>query len=210
MMAMPPQPDNTRGRPSGPDGRPPAEPSSPRSSIALTVPLASRISASAAAYGITDLPNYIASRITVDPASGCWIVGGYHDKDGYARIKGRGAHRVIWEHFNGPVASKLVLDHREDFGCLSKACGWPAHLLPVTNRENCTRNGVSGVAAINAAKTKCDNGHPYDLFNTYFRPDGHRDCRICICERVKKYKRRLREAAKAGELAVPLELRQAA
>jgi len=156
---------------------------------------------------VADLPESIARRITVDPVSGCWIVGGYHDREGYARIGGRGAHRVIWEHFNGRVPAKLVLDHREDFGCLSKACGWPAHLLPVTNRENCTRNGMSGVAAVNAAKTRCDNGHPFDLFNTYFRPDGHRDCRACIRSREKKYKRQLRESAKAAE---PLELRPAA
>jgi hypothetical protein len=103
-----------------------------------------------------------------------------------------------------------VLDHREDFGCLSKACGWPAHLLPVTNRENCTRNGVNGVAAINAAKTKCDSGHELDLYTTYWRPNGHRDCRICIRARVKKYRRRLREAAKAAEVAVSLDLRPAA
>jgi hypothetical protein len=159
---------------------------------------------------MSDLPETIRARITVHPASNCWIVGGYHDRDGYARIQGRGAHRVIWEHFNGPVTPKLVLDHREDFGCLSKACGWPAHLRPVTNRENCTRNGLHGVAAVNAAKAKCDNGHEFDLYTTYYRPNGHRDCRICICERVKQYQRRLREAAKAAGFAAPLELGRAA
>lgn len=154
---------------------------------------------------MSDLPEAIRNRITVHPASGCWIVGGYHDKNGYARISGRGAHRIIWEILVGPVPDKLVLDHREDWGCLSKACVWPAHLLPVTNRENCTRNGVHGVAAINTAKTRCDNGHELDLFTTYWRPDGHRDCRVCIRFRVAKYKRRV--AAKAAE---PLELRPAA
>lgn len=161
-------------------------------------------------YQLTDLPERIASRIVIHPTSGCWIVGGYHDKDGYARIRGRGAHRVIWEHFNGQVPPKLLLDHREDLGCLSKACGWPAHLLPVTNRENCTRNGVHGVAAVSAAKTRCDHGHELDLYNTYWRPDGHRDCRICIGSRVKKYRRRLREAARAADLAAVIELRPAA
>jgi hypothetical protein len=165
---------------------------------------------------MSDLPDSIASRITVDPVSGCWIIGGHRDKNGYGRIAGRGAHRVIWERLVGPVPPKLVLDHREDLGCVlrdgkpDKACAFPGHLRPVTNRENCTRHGVRGVAAVNAAKLKCDNGHPFDLFTTYYRPNGHRDCRICISERVRKYKRRLREAAKATGFATPLELGRAA
>lgn len=142
-------------------------------------------------YQITDLPSRIAGRITVDPASGCWIVGGYHDPGGYARIGGRGAHRVIWELLEGPVPPGLVLDHREDQGCLSKACGWPAHLLPVTSYVNAMRAG-RGVGAVNFAKEKCDHGHEYNLLTTYWRPDGHRDCRICIRRRVAAYKTRIR------------------
>jgi hypothetical protein len=165
---------------------------------------------------MSDLPETIRARITVHPTSNCWLVGGYHDRDGYARIRGQSAHRVIWQILEGPIPPGLVLDHREDQGCTlnggmpDKACAFPGHLRPVTHRENCTRNGLTGLAAVNATKVKCDNGHPFDLFTTYIRPNGNRDCRICICERVKKYKRRLREAAKATGFAAPLELGRAA
>ena len=162
---------------------------------------------------MSDLPESIARRITVHPESGCWIVGGYHDKDGYAKISGQGAHRVIWEILEGTVPPKLVLDHREDQGCIlnggmpDKACGFPGHLRPVTNRENCTRNGVRGVAAINIRKDRCGScGRPLDLLNTYWYKN-RRDCRACIRRRVKEYKQRLRQAAQASE---PLELRPAA
>ena len=35
-------------------------------------------------------------------------------------------------------------------------------------------------------KTHCKRGHPYDDQNTYIRPDGYRDCKICIKERSRK------------------------
>ncbi len=155
---------------------------------------------------MSDLPDSIANRISVHPAAGCWIVGGCLDKDGYARIKGEGAHRVVYKLLVGEIPEdKPQLDHVVKLGCISRACCWPVHLEPVTARTN-TLRGTS-FAAVNAAKTKCDNGHELDLYNTYWRPDGHRDCRICIRFRVAKYKRRLREAANACE---SLELRPAA
>jgi hypothetical protein len=158
---------------------------------------------------MSDLPESIASRITVHPESGCWIVGGSLDKDGYARIGGEGAHRVVYKMLVGEIPEvKPQLDHVVKVGCISRACCWPVHLEPVTARTN-TLRGTS-FAAVNAAKIKCDSGHPFDLFNTYFRPDGHRDCRACIRRRVREYKSRLREAAGTTELAVPLELGRAA
>jgi hypothetical protein len=206
-------PNITRGRPPGssPGSRPTNAPASAAEKTQQGFSSALRLASEPApeAYCISDLPESIASRITVHPVSGCWIVGGYHDPDGYARIRGRGAHRVIWEALVGAVPDKLVLDHRDDWGCLSKACGWPAHLLPVTNQENCTRDGVHGVGAVNAAKTRCDSGHSFDLYNTYFRPDGHRDCRACIRRRVAEYQRRQREKAPRGQV-LAADLRRAA
>ena len=155
---------------------------------------------------MSDLHEAIRNRITVHPLSGCWIVGGILDKDGYARIRGEGVHRVVYKLLAGEIPKdKPQLDHVVKLGCISRACCWPVHLEPVTARTN-TLRGTS-FAAVNAAKDECDHGHPYDLFNTYWRPDGHRDCRICIRRRVKEYKQRLRGAAKAAE---PLELRLAA
>jgi hypothetical protein len=153
-------------------------------------------------WAVADLPPAIGRRITVHPESGCWIVGGYHDRDGYAHIRGQGAHRAVWELLVGPIPAGLVADHREDRGCISKACCFPGHLLPVTQCVNSTRPGAGGVGAMNAAKTHCDHGHEFNLLTTYWKPDGHRDCRPCIRRRVSEYKARLREGrAKTRELA---------
>jgi hypothetical protein len=141
---------------------------------------------------IEDLPVHIAARLAADPATGCWVWHGPVDRNGYGKLCGRNTHRIIWEFLCGPVPPKLVLDHREDWGCATKACGWPGHLLPVTNRENCTRNGVRGVAVENIAKTHCGTcGAPYDTPNTYWYR-GRRDCRRCIRRRVREYQARLR------------------
>lgn len=167
-------------------------------------------------WSVDDLPASIARRIEVHPAAGCWIVGGYHDPDGYARIGGRGAHRVIWEILEGPVKPGLVLDHREDWGCVAKACGWPAHLLEVTQRVNSTRPGAGGVAAANIVKTHCSACRmPYDKANTYVW-NGRRDCRACIRRRVREYKARLRLAhtspgvAQTSSRETPAAIRRAA
>ena len=45
----------------------------------------------------------------------------------------------------------------------------------VTLRNN-TRTGL---AALNAAKTHCPQGHPYSTENTYVSPQGKRFCRAC-------------------------------
>ena len=151
------------------------------------------------------LPDSIASRITVDPVSGCWKVTGNLDKGGYARIAGEGVHRVVYKLLVGPIPEGLVLDHVEAWG----ASGGAAHGQRTSSRSPPAINVMRGNSphAINARKDRCDNGHEYDLYTTYYRPNGHRDCRICIRARVKKYQRRLRDAAKA---AAPIELRPAA
>lgn len=71
------------------------------------------------------------------------------------------AHRAVYEHLRGPIPVGLELDHL----CRNTRCVNPAHLEPVTHRENALR-GV-GVSAINAAKTHCKYGH--DLTN----PDNY-------------------------------------
>ena len=141
-------------------------------------------------YCADDLPERIRSRISADPASGCWLGQANIDRDGYSRLDGEGLHRVVWAELVGPIPPGHVLDHREDWGCTSKACCWPGHLLPVTHRVNVLRG--RSFAAVNHAKNECDHGHPYDLFNTYFRPNGNRDCRACIRRRVAEYQARLR------------------
>jgi hypothetical protein len=142
-------------------------------------------------YRLKDLPQHIRAQIDVDALSGCWVTK-RTDKDGYGRIGAEGAHRVVWKLLVSEIPAGLVLDHRDDWGCLSKACCYPRHLKMTTHRENVLRG--TSFAAVNAAKTECEHGHPFDLFNTYIRPNGNRDCRACIRDRVAKYQRGLREA----------------
>ena len=116
----------------------------------------------------------------------CWLWTGHALKGGYRQINVKGrtmlAHRWAYELLVGPIPDGLTLDHL----CRNPSCVNPRHLEPVTMRENNLRGlGVSGV---NARKTHCKHGHPYDERNTYKMPNGGRDCRVCINARSKKYK----------------------
>lgn len=115
----------------------------------------------------------------------CWIWTG-HSVNGYGGISltgstSTGAHRVSHELFIGPIAKGLHVDHL----CRVPLCVNPAHLEAVPPRVNLMR-GV-GPSAVNATKTHCPQGHPYDAENTYRykRPDGGfgRKCRQCQRDR---------------------------
>ena len=128
-----------------------------------------------------------------DPDTRCWLWTGSLSGSGYPVISVGGrhqpGHRVAYEVFVGPIPDGLELDHL----CSTPICVNPDHLEPVTHAENVLR-GVS-FAAENARKTHCVNGHPFDERNTYRRPNGHRDCRPCINDRVRRYKARQEEIA---------------
>lgn len=87
------------------------------------------------------------------------------------------AHRVIFEELTGrTLRANEQLDHL----CRQTLCVNPDHLEPVTGLINMQRRY--------AHYAHCSNGHAYTPDNTYRRPDGHRDCRSCIRERVRRYK----------------------
>lgn len=79
------------------------------------------------------------------------------------------AHRWIYEQLIGPIPEGLELDHL----CGNSICVNPAHLEPVTRLENVRRS--SSPAGINARKTHCHRGHPFDEANTIWT----RRCRCC-------------------------------
>lgn len=84
------------------------------------------------------------------------------------------AHRYAYELAIGPIPSGLTIDHL----CRTPSCVNPAHLEPVTHRENVLR-GV-GPTAQQARKTHClPGGHPLSGDNLYLRPNGKRECRTC-------------------------------
>jgi hypothetical protein len=136
------------------------------------------------------LPARLGDNLTTDPATGEWVWTGNHDRDGYGVIGNQLAHRAVWEELVGEVPAGLVLDHVKTRGCTRRDCCWIPHLEPVTSRVNTLRG--ESFAAVNAAKEECDNGHQFDLINTYWSPAGRRDCRACIRARVAAYTRRVR------------------
>ena len=89
------------------------------------------------------------------------------------------------------IADGLQIDHL----CRVRCCVNPAHLEPVTPREN-TLRGV-GVTAKNAAKTHCSKGHPLSDENLLVLASGRRVCRACARSNGKRYKERNRAALSA-------------
>jgi hypothetical protein len=140
--------------------------------------------------------------LVIDP-SGCLLWTGRIDRNGYGRIDAptpRLVHILMWEMFEGPVPDGLELDHVKARGCVNRHCASIAHLEPVTHRENVLRGDT--IVARNAAKTECDNGHPFDLFNTYY-DRGRRGCLTCRRARDRNRGRRRPQAA-SGYRVAPL------
>ena len=111
---------------------------------------------------------------------GCWLWTGHINPNGYGlfRTGGTGSprvnsHRYAYERVIGPIPAGLHLDHL----CRVRACCNPAHLEPVTCRENVLRS--DSIQAVNARKTCCPQGHAYDYTNTRVDRLGRRNCRAC-------------------------------
>lgn len=135
----------------------------------------------------------VMERVTAD-ANGCWIFPGATNGVGYGVINSGGhngpmvyVHRVTYEHFVGPIADGLHIDHL----CRVTLCCNPFHLEAVTPKVNILR-GV-GASAQAARKTECSKGHPFDDENTYIYPSGTRGCRAC----ARAHQQNLRNQRKA-------------
>ena|ERR1039458_3390942 len=131
------------------------------------------------------LPSRFWAKITVN--GDCWIWTGAtagpttdgRTPYGYFNVGGKSkrAHRVAYEALVGPIPEdKPHLDHVKAKGCLGTTCVNPAHLEPVTNRENCLRGNSPW--ARSARKTHCVRGHPFDEANTAIY-NGKRSCKQC-------------------------------
>lgn len=119
---------------------------------------------------------------------GHWLYSGALASNGYAKaqLAGRAVmvHRAVYEHFAGPIPDGLHIDHL----CRVRHCANPAHLEPVTCRENLLRGGTDAARKFNSHS--CVNGHPFDDANTRRRPDGTRSCRACSRAHTASYRAR--------------------
>ena len=126
-------------------------------------------------------------RLTRRP-NGCLEWTG-HTNGGYGQLrvdsKVMYAHRFAWELANGPIPNGLkVLHHCDNPPCCetNPTPGYPdGHLFLGTNADNSADMAAKGRARnIDATKTHCPQGHPYDEANTYINPKtGGRACRTC-------------------------------
>ena len=124
----------------------------------------------------------LLDRFDAPSADGCWPWRGDRNGKGYGRMfvrraDGRpariAAHRVMYERIVGPISAGLTIDHL----CRNKVCVNPAHLEPVTIREN-IRRGTSD---------HCRRGHAFDEANTRLersKSGTRRRCRACATERL--------------------------
>lgn len=138
------------------------------------------------------------AKVDKDGPNGCWVWTGARDKRNYGLVNRREwdtvlAHRISYSLVVGEIPEELTLDHL----CRNTSCVNPDHLEPVTQREN-VRRGMAP-AGINARKTECDYGHPYDDANTWWDKRGNRVCKICNNRRKQEWRRRVR--ARGGKPA---------
>jgi hypothetical protein len=138
------------------------------------------------------------AKVTVLP-NGCWVFSGKKGDGGYTYFwfegKSRLAHRFIYEQMVGPIPDGYQVDHlchARDSSCPAnrdcphRACVNPAHLEPVPPVVNVLRS--TGLAAKNAVKTVCANGHSLTKGNTYVYPSGERGCRACRVEANRRFR----------------------
>jgi len=126
------------------------------------------------------LQERLESKITPEPNSGCWLWLGALNNKGYGQIHVNGktelAHRKSYEIYVGQIPAGLTLDHL----CRVPCCINPAHLEPVSMRENYLR-GIGPIVNgdFHRAKTHCRNGHPFSGENLIIERNGWRSCRTC-------------------------------
>ena len=118
----------------------------------------------------------------LDQTGECWLWTDKIRKDGYVSMwfygKKTNLHRIMYEHFVGPIPEGLHIDHL----CRVRHCCNPEHLEAVTQEENIRRSLQYNA---NLLKTHCDNGHEFTEENTY-RYGNQRVCKECRLHRGKK------------------------
>lgn len=127
----------------------------------------------------------IMGRLIIQP-NGCCTWPGLRHNFGYGITSYHGrtcyVHRLLYEHFVGPVPEGMVLDHVH---CDNPPCANWAHLQPTTNTQNVSRKHRNG------SKTHCKNGHPLSGDNLIVQKlRGSYMARVCRTCRIEYDKQR--------------------
>lgn len=123
----------------------------------------------------------------------CLVWTGCKNWGGYGLIKHNGkmrlVHRVAFEAARGEIPNGLQLDHL----CRNRACCNSEHLEPVTNAENSKRGLTGNHMVWKRFRSHCRHGHEFTPENTYIHPRGHRECRQCKTDGMRKFYERKRD-----------------
>jgi hypothetical protein len=128
----------------------------------------------------------------VEKTDGCWLWTGGRGSAGYGSLTRNhrrdriGAHRFAYELLVGPIPKGKQLDHL----CRVRHCVNPAHLEPVTIKENVLRG--EGITARLSRQTHCKHGHEFTPENTG-RQGAGRYCRTCHRASWKRWNEKRKE-----------------
>jgi hypothetical protein len=133
----------------------------------------------------------ISQKFDVDD-SGCWLWNRALTPKGYARY----TFRDGWNQYSKSVpwlVHELVIgevadDEEVDHLCKVRHCINPDHLEAVTHLENLRRADIFDVAQLHRNKECCPQGHEYNGDNLYVAPNGHRGCKECRRENVRRWR----------------------
>lgn len=145
---------------------------------------------------MTPEQEYVLDRCEPEPNTGCWLWARTVGRGGYGQCqilgKDKLAHRLSYEAFIGPIPAGLTLDHR----CRVRSCVNPAHLAPMSMRDNTLARGCQSPANLCAQKTHCSHGHPLSGKNVRVEPHRRGLKRVCVaCKNDRNARAYLRRRA---------------